>query len=216
MPQLLATRVQFSVSGRPRQQTFPSLLPAGFVPVALDSAVPARLEADGRLRVQLRSGSWSLTLIARALEPQTNFSRAAAVEPWPAQEIWQFRAAPNFRVAQLVRLPGVDPNQSALPDWEEEMEDGAYEPWQQLLADAESLPAYLFDAGATAELQIALRGCRFRSRAALAAAELWLDFDGGGFSANDRITGQLGSASRLDLRAPWRCSARSAAAATGC
>jgi hypothetical protein len=205
VPQLLATRVHFSVSGRPREQSFPSLLPAGFVPVALDSAIPARLEADGRLRVQLRSGSWALTLIARALEPQLSLARQSAVEPWPVQEIWQFRAAPDFRVAQLVGLPGVDPNQTALPDWEGDMEAAAYTPWHDLLVEADSLPAYLFNHETSAELQVNLRGLPLQRPARLSLRrELWLDFDGAGFSANDRITGQLGSASRLDLRAPWQ------------
>jgi hypothetical protein len=60
-------------------------------------------------------------------------------------------------VAQLVGLPGVDPNQSSLPDWEGGMDEAAYEPWDALLGAAESLPAYLFDADSRAELQIALR-----------------------------------------------------------
>lgn len=205
VPQLLVTRVQLSVAGRPREQVFPPLLPAGFVPVALDSELPARLDADGGLRVQLRSGGWSLTVIARAAAPMDAFQSLADAEPWPAQEIWQFRADPQFRLAQLTGVAGVDPQQVTLPDWDGDASDAAQQRWQSLLGESDSLPAYLFDVGQTATLEVALRGLPTSRPSRLSLQrELWLDFDGSGFSTRDRISGDLGGAARLDLRAPWR------------
>lgn len=202
-PQWLATRLQLSVSGQPREIGFDAPLPPGFVPVALDGEIPARLDADGRLRLQLRSGSWEVTLHARALEPLSTLQRARPDQHWPAQEIWQFRSDPAFRSAQLIGLPGVDPNQVAMVDWDE-VSDGVPSPWDGALSDAGNLPAYLFEAEAEATLEVALRGLPPQRPSRLnLSREIWLDFDGAGFSTRDRITGELGAAARLDMRAPW-------------
>ena len=42
------------------------VLPDGFTPVSIQSQLPARLEPDGNLRVQVRPGRWQITLVARA------------------------------------------------------------------------------------------------------------------------------------------------------
>lgn len=203
-PQFLYTRVLLSVSGRPREMLLAPVLPEGFVPVALESQVPARLEPDGRMRVQLRSGQWALTLVARAPTPREKFVLPDAGEVWPAQEIWQFRADPQFRLAQLLGLPGVDPSQVPMQDWGDGLAEVSTQ-WRQPLQDAEALPAYLFERGNEARLEIALRGLPAQRPPRLSLQrQLWLDFDGAGFSATDRVSGDIGGLARLDLQAPWR------------
>jgi hypothetical protein len=202
-PQLLLTRVVLSVSGTPREQVLPVLLPDGFAPVALESQIPARIEPDGRLRTQLRSGRWLLTLVARALAPREEFALPPDGGLWPAQEIWQFRADPGFRVAQLTGLPGVDPTQVQLADWNAGIQTGGA--WQQVLADGRQHPAYLFTRDDTAKLEISLRGLPAQRPPRLQLQrELWLDFDGDAFTAIDRIGGELEGAARLDLQEPWQ------------
>lgn len=203
VPQWLATRVDLSVSGSPREQSFPSLLPEGFAPVALDSELPARLESDGRLRLQLRSGRWSLTLLARAMAPQERF-RLPGDDAWPAQEIWQFRADPQFRVAQLTGLAGVDPNQVGLPGWIDDLAGELPASLLDLLEQTDTLPAYLFNADDEALLEVSLRGLPAQRPPRLSLQRaLWLDFDGAAWRSSDRIVGELGGAARIDLRAPW-------------
>lgn len=203
-PQFLYTRVLLSVSGRPRELLLPRVLPEGFVPVALESEVPARLETDGRMRVQLRSGRWSLTLVARAPTPRETFALPDAGGLWPAQEIWQFRADPQFRLAQLLGLPGVDPSQVPMQDWNDGLA-GVSAEWLRALQGAGELPAYLFERGNEARLEIALRGLPAHRPPRLSLQrQLWLDFDGAGFSATDRVRGDIGGLARLDLQAPWR------------
>lgn len=208
VPQLLATQVVLSVSGRPREQVLGTVLPEGFVPVLLDGEVPARIEADGTLRAQLRPGTWSLLLIARAAAPLAAFRMPApaADSPLPAQEIWQFRADPQFRLAQFTGVPGVDPMQAGVPSWHDVLDDdAAADAWQALLADADTLPAFLLDADSTATLEVQLRGLPAHRPARLSLQrELWLGFDGEGYLAQDSIRGELGSAQRLDMQAPWQ------------
>lgn len=60
VPLLLVTRIELNVSGKDRETTLGKALPDGFVPMALQSPLPARVEPDGHLRVQLRPGTWTL------------------------------------------------------------------------------------------------------------------------------------------------------------
>jgi hypothetical protein len=68
VPTRLTTRLQIQVSGSVREELFGPVLPDGFVPLTLNSQLPARLEPDGRLRVQVRPGSWGIEITARAAE----------------------------------------------------------------------------------------------------------------------------------------------------
>ena len=69
VPALLSTRVTLKVAGKSREVLLGKALPVGFVPQALDSALPVRLQDDGRLRVQVRPGAWTVTLEARHETP---------------------------------------------------------------------------------------------------------------------------------------------------
>lgn len=208
-PQYLATRLVLSVSGRPREQDLGAVLPAGFVPVLLDGEIPSRVEPDGTLRAQLRPGDWSLLLIGRAIAPATEFRMPAVADaetsPLPAQEIWQFRGDPAFRLAQLTGVAGVDPMQVSVPSWGDLLDDDAIDAtWDTFFADSDNLPAYLLERDSVATLEVKLRGLPAERPSRLTLQRnLWLDFDGGGYLAQDSIGGDLGSALRLDMRAPW-------------
>jgi hypothetical protein len=65
VPAYLVTRVRLNVSGDAREELLGTALPAGFTPLTLTGGLPARLERDGKLRVQVRAGSHELTLTAR-------------------------------------------------------------------------------------------------------------------------------------------------------
>ncbi len=67
VPLELTTRVELRVSGNNREVVLGRALPDGFVAMALDSPLPARLESDGHLRVQVRPGTWTIELRARHL-----------------------------------------------------------------------------------------------------------------------------------------------------
>lgn len=66
IPAVVTTQLQLAVSGKNREVVIgPALLP-GFTATWLQSPLPVRLEADGRLRVQLRPGDWTVNLGARS------------------------------------------------------------------------------------------------------------------------------------------------------
>jgi len=185
VPLLLDTRIQLEVSGKGREVLLGPALPAGFVPMSLDSPLPARLEADGRLRMQVRAGRWSVRLLARHDTPAPSLGPPTPSETWASSEMWVFQAHPDLRLVTVEGADAIDPQQTDLP------------------AEWRSLPAYLMKPGATMQLIERRRGDGDAAPDQLSLQRtLWLDFDGGGYSLHDRITGSLRRAWRLDMAPP--------------
>jgi hypothetical protein len=185
VPARLRTTLVLQVSGEGREHELGKVLPAGFVPVSIDGSLPARIDDAGALRVQLRPGSHRIELDARATAPLTEVQRPAAVADWPAQEIWSYAAEPRLRVTDASGAPAIDPSQAGVPP------------------DAAALPAYVLDADTTLRIEERSRGLSPQDQNRLRLSrQLWLDFDGGGWTARDRIEGSMVRDWRLDLAAP--------------
>lgn len=186
MPPMLVTQVELQVAGSPRELLLGPVLPQGFVATALHGDLPARLEPDGRLRVQLRPGHWTLMLDARATAPLAAVALKLPPAPWPRQEIWSYADDPALRTTRAAGAPAVDPGQAGVPD------------------DWRELPAFAMDDGARLTVEQRARGREGAAGEHLSLQrELWLDFDGRGLYARDRLQGTLAGTDRLDVGAPW-------------
>jgi hypothetical protein len=193
IPLQLETRIELRVGGRSREALLGTALPDGFVPMSLTSPLPARLDADGRLRVQLRPGTWTLTVHARhdgpvdAIAPpvQVAEARADGEARWDAAEVWVFDSRPQLRIVEVTGATPVDPNQTTLPSQ-----------WRHL-------PAYLMESGGALQLEEKRRGDDDPAPDDLKLARSWwLDFDGDGFTVTDRISGAVRRSTRLEMRDP--------------
>jgi hypothetical protein len=129
VPGTLDTRIQLEVSGEGREETLGQALPEGFEPIALSGDLNARIDPEAGLVVQVRPGSYTLLLRARAQVPLTELARPASKEPWPGQEIWSFQGEPRLRLALPQGANPIDPAQAGVPsEWA-------------------ALPAFLMEAG---------------------------------------------------------------------
>ncbi|MGQ0501182.1 MAG: hypothetical protein ACT4P0_01015 [Panacagrimonas sp.] len=188
IPLQVTTRIEIDAGGEVREETLGPALPAGLVPLSLQGELPARLDDDGRLHVQLRPGTWVLTLVARSTAPLDALAAVPkAVEHWPAQEVWSLLAHPELRVTEAGGMPAVDPTQTGVPgDWQ-------------------NLPAFLAEPGTQLALKEIRRGVTDRPPDQLhLSRQLWLDFDGGGFAVQDQLQGALSRSARLEAQAPIR------------
>ena len=190
VPTRLETVFAIDVSGSVREERLAPALPEGFVPLTMSGDLPARLAANGDLIIQVRPGDWELSILARA-------SGAAATAPavldsivmpsaehnMPATEIWSYQAIPSLRTA----MPeGGRPVAPALV--------GA--PWLEL-------PAFQLRGGERFVIDERHRGqAQARNELAL-QRQLWLDFDGGGFTFADDISGTMRTDWRLDMVPPY-------------
>ena len=176
------TRIQMDVSGVQREVTLANTLLQGFLPLRLSSQLPARLEPDGRLRVQVRPGRWTVEITARATAYVTELSRPAQDVPWPVEEVWVFESNNSLRLVEPEGLAGVDPSQTRLPqDWR-------------------NLPAYRVLPEDTLRFKVIRRGDPEPEPDRLTLdRSLWLDFDGKGYTLRDEISGSMTRAWRLEV-----------------
>ena len=193
IPVTLQTRLELEVAGVVREETLPAVLPRGFVPMALDGPLPARLDPDGQLHVQVRAGTYTVTISARAESEARPTAEAmtltvpARPAPWPRQEIWSYAADPRLRVAALEGADPIDPTQANVPaEWRED-------------------PSYRVLAGEAVRLVERARGASALEANHLRLARtLYLDFSHAGFTVIDDIAGTMRTGWRLDMQAPYR------------
>ncbi len=190
IPQQLLTRLLLEVSGPEREVLLGELLPAGALPMEVSGQLAARLEEDGRLRVQLRPGSWRLDIRSRQPGPVQSLVLPDTEAPLPREETWAFQAHPQLR---QVRLEGAVPVDAGLtrapPDW-----------W--------GFPVYQVQAGSELRFAPILEEKPTPSGAGPPAEipprlglerEMWLDFDGQGFTVLDKLRGGRGQSGRLHV-----------------
>ena len=174
VPVQVDTRLQLDVSGKPRELIVSGGLLDGAIPMQLDSPLPARLEPDGRLRVQVQAGRWSLDLQARLPADTVSLTSGKNAEPWPREEIWTYQANPTVRLTKVEGGVVIDPRQTELPD-----------AWK-------SLPAYRMLAGERLTLGVIRRGDPDPEPDQLTLQRhIWLDFDGKGYTVRDAINGRM-------------------------
>lgn len=185
VPTRLVTKLQIDVSGSVREELFGPVLPDGFVPTSIHSALPARLEPDGRLRVQVRPGRWEVSLTARAADVRNSITLPAAESNLPDSEIWSYQSNDTLRVTAAEGLPPVDPMRVQVPGG-----------WEQL-------PAFRITRGETFEITERSRGVVSAENDLGLARTMWLDFGGDGFMVRDRLSGTMRTDWRLDMRPPF-------------
>ena len=185
IPLVLVTRMEIEVSGKQREVLLGPVYGSGYLPMSLESPLPARVEPDGRLRLQVRPGGFRLTLSARHQGPVTAIALEPAAPPWPKEEVWVFDARRDLRLATIEGGTALDPQQTTLPqDWRR-------------------LPAYRMRAGETLRLAEKRRGDPDPAPDQLALQRnFWLDFDGRGYTVQDHISGTMTRGWRLEMSPP--------------
>jgi hypothetical protein len=187
IPAYLLTRIRLNVAGEAREEVLGRALPDGFTPLSLQGDLPARLERDGSLRVQLRAGSHEVILFARGTDVAGTLARPEnTTGKWPKEEVWSFAANDSLRVAAAEGAEGIDPAQANVPN-----------EWRQF-------PAFRMDAAAKLNVIERSRGLSNAddNRLSLTRA-IWLDFDHRGFTVVDRINGLMRRDWRLDMQGPF-------------
>ena len=187
VPLILTTRIDLAIAGESREELLGRVLPDGFVPLLMSGPLPARLEPDGRLRLQVRPGRFTVEIVARHEGPTAAMAiaRPDPGGPWDDQEVWVFEARPDIRLASVEGVPGIDPQQTTLPD-----------EWKRL-------PAYLVKAGEKLTLVEKRRGDSDPSPDQLTLQRSWwLDFDGRGGTVHDTMGGSLSRGWRLEMQPP--------------
>ena len=185
IPLQVVTRIELDVSGRQREVVLGPVMLDKQIPMFLSSPLPARLEADGRLRLQVRPGSWTLKLHTRQVGATNELTLLPADGKWVNQEVWVFAARHDLRLVEVTGVTGIDPQQTALP-----------REWRKF-------PAYLIRPGDSLQLIEKRRGDPEPAPDKLKLTRnFWLDFDGKGYSVQDHISGIMTRGWRLEMANP--------------
>jgi len=184
IPPGMTVHLALDIAGSARQITLgPVYAPEQFIPVSLKSPLPARLEQDGKMRIQVKPGRYVLRLDLRHAGPLKNLSFTPPADGfWPSREIWSFKARPDLRLVEIQGVAGVDPLQTAMPgEWHK-------------------YPAFMPDTGETMTFKEIKRGDPHPAPDQLKLSrEVWLRFDGSGYTIRDRIEGKKNTNWRLEM-----------------
>ncbi|MDD2723656.1 MAG: hypothetical protein PHH59_06500 [Methylovulum sp.] len=181
VPLQVVTRLVLDVAGEQREIKLAKPVLDSFIAFNLASALPARLENDGQLLVQVRPGHWQIDITARSVNEPNTVPFPTGSQDWPESEIWLFQASPDVRVVEIEQLSAIDTSQSNVPD-----------EWK-------NLPAYSITTGQAMAFKVIRRGDPEPDANQLTInRKLWLDFDGQGYTANDTITGKISRGWRLN------------------
>jgi hypothetical protein len=181
VPLQILTRLELDVSGEQREVKLAYPLLSGFIPLQLQSPLPARLEPDGQLIVQVRPGQWQIEILARSTKEPDTLPYPKESKDWPESEIWVFEARPELRVVEIEQLSAIDASQTNLPE------------------DWKNMPAYKISQGQAMSIKVIRRGDPEPEPNQLSITrKLWLNFDGKGYTVNDTINGKMTSGWRLN------------------
>jgi len=186
IPLQLTTQLKLDVSGQPREIILEGALLANFKPKIINSRLPSQLDSQGRLKIQIRPGQWTLDIMSFQSQSLTSIAlpefNDSNTSPWPETEIWVLDAQPQLRLIKVINKNSIDPNQTHLPS-----------SWK-------SLPAYTMAKGESLNFDVIKRGNSEPEPDQLTLTKkIWLDFDGKGLTVNDKINGQLSSQWRLNV-----------------
>ena len=181
-PIQVVTAIKLRVSGKQRNVTLSPVLLKGFLPLTIDSPLPARVTEQQQLQLQLRPGEWNIQVTGRALADQTAFTLPTSKAPWPQQEVWVLETDNTMRQVEVAGVNSIDPNQTRLP------------------AKWKTLPAYLMAPKQTLELNVIQRGAAETGKKNVTLnREMWLDFAGTGYTLKDQLLGNIRQQTRLNV-----------------
>ncbi|HET7292260.1 MAG TPA: hypothetical protein VFM88_07540 [Vicinamibacteria bacterium] len=185
IPMFVETRLVLDVAGRAREVALDSSVVPGSSLVSVSGELPARRDAGGKLRIQVRAGTYAVTLLARVEARAQRIAAPKLLPPWPSQEVWAFAADERLRQVEITGAPGIDASRTDLP-----------EAWR-------ALPAFLIEEGTALAFAETRRGEPEALPDQLRLERtLWLDEGGRAFSVRDAMGGQVGRSTRLGLLSP--------------
>ncbi len=189
IPARIVNSLTLDVAGTAREiRLGPVFSPDTYTPVSLTSVLPAKLEQDGSLRVQVRPGQWKITITSRYNGPVSSMEFVRPEDEfWPEEEIWSFLARTNLRIVEIEGIQSIDPMQTPIPDG-----------WR-------NYPAYRLLAGNVMTFKEIKRGDPQPAPDQLSLQRnLWLRFDGTGYTIQDTITGKKSTEWRLEMNPPLK------------
>jgi len=183
-PIKMQTYLHFGVSGKMRSMVLDGIVLEGFLPTSLDTALNATITEDKKLLIDVKAGEWVATIDSYAPTPVETLQTPPYSFAYANEEIWAFQSNAAYRSVEIEGVSAIDTGQTTIP-----------KEWQ-------GIPAYWIEKGKTMRLvELYKSAAQLQPNQLKLTRELWLDFDGGGYTISDDIDAKISKARRLDATA---------------
>jgi len=180
-PIKMQTYLHFRVSGKMRSVVLDGIVLDGFLPTKLKTSLNATINEDKKLQIEVKAGEWTATIDSYAPSPIESLIKPPYSFKYANDEIWSLQSNAAYRTIEITGVSAIDTSQTTLP-----------KAWQ-------TLPTYLIEAGKTMQIRELYKSAKQQQRNELKLTrELWLDFDGQGYTISDKIHAKIGEVRRLD------------------
>jgi len=182
IPMSVTTHLKINVSGQARKIKLEKVLLKGFIPMRINSPLPTRIGIKGELMIQARPGRWEIMIFSRSKNP---VHRIGSEKLAFGQEIWAFKSQNHLRMVKTEGVQSVDPNQTDLPS-----------KWKKF-------PAFIINPDNVMAFKEIRRGDPEPAPDQIhLKRNWWLDFNGDGFTIQDRINGTMSRQWYLAMNLP--------------
>jgi len=180
-PMKMQTNLHFRVSGKMRSVLLDGIVLDEFYPSKVSGGLDAKITKDKKLEVEIKAGEWVLNIdsfspnnISKINIPKYNFNYAN-------QETLSLQTNANYRAIEVSNAQSIDPSQSNIPkEWK-------------------SLALYLLEEDKTLTIKELYKSAKQQEKNEfILEREIWLDFDGLGYSIKDSITADISKVKRLE------------------
>ncbi len=182
IPMRIVTRLDFQISGHAREINLGQVLLNKQIPVSVTSKLPSLLSNTGELRLQVKPGRWVVHITSRAKENITRLAmnKQRGVQ-WPVNEVWAFKAQNQLRIIKLEGATRIDPRQTKIP-----------KKWR-------NYPTFKIVDDTSLSFKQTRRGDEYPQADKLnLKRQMWLNFDGNGYTIKDDIKGTISQSWRLE------------------
>ncbi|MGD9209842.1 MAG: hypothetical protein PVI90_03655 [Desulfobacteraceae bacterium] len=182
IPFKVTTLLKLNISGRSREIELEEILIPDSIPMAIESPLPAHITDHKKLLLQGRAGRWEVRVTARMDGALNSINAGKCVY---GDEIWSFRPHHDLRMVNIEEVPPIEPSQTEMPHQ-----------WR-------SYQAFLMQPQSTMLIKELRRGDPDPAPDRLSIQRsFWLDFNGTGFTVQDRIRGTLNRQWHLAVNSP--------------
>jgi len=180
-PLRMKSYLHISVSGKMRSVVLDGVVVDGFLPTSISSALDATITEDKKLNIEVKAGEWIVTIDSYAPNNLKTLHPPKTLFTYDNQEIWSLQSNPNYRSIEIEGARAIDPSQTTLP-----------KAWK-------ALPAYLVEEPFM--IKELYKSAKQQGKNSFnLKRQVWLDFDGGGYTISDTIDAKISQIRRLEAQ----------------
>lgn len=180
-PLKMQTHLHFRVSGKMRSVVLDGVTLDGFYPTAVESKLDVKITEDKKLQVEVKAGEYVVKVDSFSPENLTTLLQPSYRFSYANQESWAVESNADYRTIEIEGARAIDPSETNLP-----------KAWKKL-------PLYLIEEDTKLTLKELYRSANQQQKNEwVLKRRLWLDFDGTGYSVDDRIEATIANVRRLE------------------